>query len=229
MPRRPVAKIIKNSSGSRGRWKTKAGSSPPAPASALAESQASTPIKRVIPQRNGHFIVEPFKPKKRSSVTGPAAKLSYSRVIPGSLMPDRAPELPNFRDLILIRAKTFQGAPYARGASLGTGAATDCSGFVQFIYHGFHIDLPRTSAEQAKVGKIVTQRLDFSKMLPGDLLFFRRGSRFIGHAGIYLGEGKMIHASNHRRGVVITDLRQSYYLDTFVVAKRVFEMAYPDW
>jgi cell wall-associated NlpC family hydrolase len=41
--------------------------------------------------------------------------------------------------------------------------------------------------------------------------------------GIYLGEGKMIHASSRRRGVIITDLRQSYYQGTFVVAKRVLE------
>ncbi len=224
-------KILKNSCYSRGKRKIKTSSSPPSPSyRASAEIPPSIPLKRVIPQRNGHFIVEPYKPRKKPSrVTGPAAKLTCSKVIPVSLMRNRALELPNFRDLILSRAKTYQGTPYALGASLGTGSATDCSGFVQFIYQSFHIDLPRTSAEQARVGKIVTRRLDFSKMLPGDLLFFRRGSRFIGHAGIYLGEGKMIHASNHRKGVVITDLRQPYYLDAFVVAKRVFEMAYPEW
>jgi cell wall-associated NlpC family hydrolase len=77
------------------------------------------------------------------------------------------------------------------------------------------------------VGKVVTHQMDFSKLLPGDLLFFRRGGRNVGHAGIYLGEGKMIHASNHRYGVTITDLRQPYYEGTFEVAKRVFEVKYP--
>ncbi|MGO9176533.1 MAG: C40 family peptidase, partial [Desulfobaccales bacterium] len=85
---------------------------------------------------------------------------------------------------------------------------------------------PRSSAEQAQVGKVVTQDMDFSKLLPGDLLFFRRGDR-VGHAGIYLGEGKMIHASNPRNGVTVTDLRQPYYEGTFVVARRVFEVQYP--
>jgi cell wall-associated NlpC family hydrolase len=69
--------------------------------------------------------------------------------------------------------------------------------------------------------------MDYAKLLPGDLLFFSRGGRHIGHAGIYLGEGKMIHASNRRLGVTITDLRQPYYEGTFVVAKRVFEVKYP--
>jgi len=49
----------------------------------------------------------------------------------------------------------------------------------------------------------------------------------VGHAGIYLGEGKMIHASNHRNGVIVTDLRQGYYGGTLEVAKRVFEVKYP--
>jgi cell wall-associated NlpC family hydrolase len=124
-------------------------------------------------------------------------------------------------------AKSYRYAPYARGASLQNSSATDCSGFVQFIYHGFKIDLPRSSAEQAQVGKVVTQQMDFSKLLPGDLLFFCRGGRSVGHAGIYLGEGKMIHASNHRNGVTVTDLRQPYYEGTFVVAKRVFEVKFP--
>ena len=106
--------------------------------------------------------------------------------------------------MILTQANAYKHAPYARGASLETGSATDCSGFVQYIYHGFKIDLPRSSAEQAQVGKVVTQQMDFSKLLPGDLLFFRRGGRHVGHAGIYLGEGKMIHASNHRNGVTVT-------------------------
>ena len=71
------------------------------------------------------------------------------------------------------------------------------------------------------------ERLRYVFELLLDLLFFRRGGRNVGHAGIYLGEGKMIHASNHRYGVTVTDLRQPYYEGTFEVAKRVFEVKYP--
>ena len=106
----------------------------------------------------------------------------------------------DFSELVLAQAEYYKHARYARGASLETSSATDCSGFVQYIYHGFKINLPRSSAEQAQVGKTVTREMDFSKMLPGDLLFFRRGGH-VGHAGIYLGDGKMIHASNPRNGV----------------------------
>ncbi len=74
---------------------------------------------------------------------------------------------------------------------------------------------------------VVTRTLDFAKMLPGDILFFGHSGHRIGHAGIYLGNGEMIHASGRRQGVVITDLRQSSYDGAFVVARRVFEAQAP--
>jgi cell wall-associated NlpC family hydrolase len=184
---------------------------------------------KIIPQRDGRFLLEPLTPKKAGSplsrATTPqepvktaaaSSEPRYNRFEPW-----------NFSELIMAQARYYRDTPYCRGGSLTTGYSTDCSGFVQYIYKGFKIDLPRSSAEQAQVGKVVTHNMDFSKMLPGDLLFFRRGGRSVGHAGIYLGEGKMIHASNRRLGVTITDLRQPYYEGTFVVAKRVFEVKYP--
>jgi murein DD-endopeptidase / murein LD-carboxypeptidase len=186
------------------------------------------PLMKVTPQRDGKFVLEPLTPKKTVSppITQPSKQeAKYDRI--SSAPPKYNTSEPwNFSELILSRANAYKHAPYARGASLENSSATDCSGFVQFIYHGFKIDLPRSSAEQAQVGKVVTRQMDFSKMLPGDLLFFRRGGP-VGHAGIYLGEGKMIHASNHRYGVTVTDLRQPYYEGTFEVAKRVFEVKYP--
>jgi cell wall-associated NlpC family hydrolase len=186
------------------------------------------PLMKVTPQRDGKFVLEPLTPKK--TVTPPITQPSKQEVKSDRISSDSHKyntfEPWNFSELILSRASAYKHAPYARGASLETSSATDCSGFVQFIYHGFKIDLPRSSAEQAQVGKVVTRQMDFSKLLPGDLLFFRRGGP-VGHAGIYLGEGKMIHASNHRYGVTVTDLRQPYYEGTFEVAKRVFEVKYP--
>ncbi len=129
----------------------------------------------------------------------------------------------NLSDRLMEQASRYLNAPYRRGGSLQTGKATDCSGFVQYIYKKADINLPRASGEQAQVGKLAAWRMDFSKLLAGDLLFFRQGGRHIGHVGIYLGEGKMIHASSSRRGVTISDLRQEYYQGNFVVAKRLFD------
>jgi hypothetical protein len=190
----------------------------------------TAPLMKVTPQRDGGFLLEPLSPKKPKP---PLVRPSYNATDRGKDL-SAAPREPkynrfepwNFSDLILAQAEAYKHAPYSRGASLATGNATDCSGFVQFIYNGFKINLPRSSAEQAQVGKTVTRQMDFSKLLPGDLLFFRRGGRSVGHAGIYLGDGKMIHASTYRTGVTITNLREGYYQDTFVVAKRVFEVNY---
>ena len=118
-------------------------------------------------------------------------------------------------------------APYRRGGSLQTGRATDCSGFVRYVYQNFQIDLPHSSAEQAQMGKVAAFRMDFSKLKVGDLLFFRQSKRSIGHVGIYAGEGMMIHASSRRHRVIITDLRQPYFAHTFVVAKRLIETPKP--
>jgi cell wall-associated NlpC family hydrolase len=192
--------------------------------------QETGPLMKVTPQRDGKFMLEPLTPKKTLStpLTQPSKPEAKDDRVSSSPPKYNTFEPWDFSELILSRANAYKHAPYARGASLENSSATDCSGFVQFIYHGFKIDLPRSSAEQAQVGKVVTQQMDFSKMLPGDLLFFRRGGRGVGHAGIYLGEGKMIHASNHRYGVTVTDLRQPYYEGTFEVAKRVFEVKYPN-
>jgi cell wall-associated NlpC family hydrolase len=186
------------------------------------------PLMKVTPQRDGRFLLEPLTPKKTLStpLSQPPKKEAKDDRVSSSPPKYNTFEPWNFSELILSRANAYKNAPYARGASLETSSATDCSGFVQFIYHGFKIDLPRSSAEQAQVGKVVTRQMDFSKMLPGDLLFFRRGGRGVGHAGIYLGEGKMIHASTYRTGVIVTDLRKSYYEGSFEVAKRVFEVKY---
>jgi cell wall-associated NlpC family hydrolase len=185
------------------------------------------PLMKVTPQRDGKFMLEPLTPKKTLStpLSQPPKKEARDDRVSSAPPKYNTSEPWNFSELILSRAKSYEHSPYARGASLENSSATDCSGFVQFIYHSFKIDLPRSSAEQAQVGKVVTRQMDFSKMLPGDLLFFRRGGP-VGHAGIYLGEGKMIHASNHRYGVTITDLRQPYYEGTLEVAKRVFEVKY---
>jgi len=189
----------------------------------------SAPLMKVTPQRDGKFLLEPLTAPKKTLTTPLSQPPKQEDKIDRGSSTSRGFntfEPWDFSQLVLTKANAYRHARYARGASLETSSATDCSGFVQFIYHGFKIDLPRSSAEQAQVGKVVTRQMDFSKLLPGDLLFFNRGGH-IGHAGIYLGEGKMIHASNHRYGVTVTNLREPYYEGTFAVAKRVFEVKYP--
>jgi cell wall-associated NlpC family hydrolase len=134
------------------------------------------------------------------------------------------------RDRLMDKAQQYLQTPYRRGASLQTGKATDCSGFVQYLYKKADINLPRASAAQSRVGRVATRSMNFSRLQVGDLLFFRDGGRQIGHVGVYLGDGKMIHAARNSRGVIVSDLHQSYYRDHFVVAKRLFKApdSYPN-
>lgn len=194
------------------------------------------PLMRITPQRDGRFLLEPLGPQKAlgnsknsSTVDRQIAPMrrsgdDYSALqsSPGTPISPRW----NFSELLLTLAKRYEGGNYRRGANLETSSATDCSGFVQYVCQNFMVELPRTSSEQSNYGKTITSQMDFAKLLPGDLLFFRRGGRSIGHVGIYMGNGKMIHASSPRSGIIVTDLNQPYYLSTFVVAKRVFEVNY---
>ena len=121
------------------------------------------------------------------------------------VLPD--PERPNFAALV----RPYLGAPYRFG---GTGSGGfDCSGLVGAVYARLGVRLPRTAAAMYRA-------LPPVKVLrPGDLVFFSFGGKRVDHVGIYLGEGRFVHAST--RGVVIEPLDAPWYRRVFVGARRV--------
>lgn len=88
----------------------------------------------------------------------------------------------------------FVGNPYKRGGTSLTNGA-DCSGFTQSVYAKFGISLPRTTWGQAKVGKGVS----YSEAKAGDLVLYPH------HVGIYIGGGKIVHASGSKKGICVTN------------------------
>ena len=91
-------------------------------------------------------------------------------------------------------ATQFVGNPYVwGGTSLTSGA--DCSGFVQSVYANFGVSLPRTSYEQQNAGTEVS----YADAQPGDLICYG------GHVAIYMGNGRIVHASNSVDGIKISD------------------------
>ena len=121
----------------------------------------------------------------------------------------------SIRQDVVANAKKLLGTPYVWGGTSPSGF--DCSGFTQYVMNLSGISLPRTTTEQYKVGTYVAK----SDLQPGDLVFLQNTYRAgISHVGIYIGDGKMIHASSSK-GVTTSNLSSSYYVQHYYGARRV--------
>ncbi|HYP82564.1 C40 family peptidase [Variovorax sp.] len=121
---------------------------------------------------------------------------------------------------LVSAAVGFLGVPYRRGGnSAETGV--DCSGLVRTLYdQTLGLVLPRRAEEQAAA----TEKIDRSDLKPGDLVFFNTMRRAFSHVGIYIGDGKFIHAPRTGASVRIESLEGSYWKRRFNGARRVLGM-----
>lgn len=125
------------------------------------------------------------------------------------------------RDDVELTAKKLLGTPYVWGA---TGPNKfDCSGFTQKVFRQAGIRIPRNSRAQAKVGHYVS----YEKLKRGDMVFFatnKKNPKRVTHVGIYLSNGKFIHASSGGKRVMISSLVKSpYYKKHFVLGRRIIK------
>jgi hypothetical protein len=111
------------------------------------------------------------------------------------------------------------GIPYQRGGTGNNGI--DCSGLSRKFYLEIYgIDLPHSSSEQCRLNIFEKVPLDPDAFESKDLLFFKNKNRRINHVGIYLEDGKFLHASP-RKGVMISSLDESYWKQRLVASRRV--------
>ena len=113
--------------------------------------------------------------------------------------------------------KSFLGAPYVYG---GNGPdCFDCSGFTKYVYSHFGYSINRTASNQMKNGVAVSS----DQLQAGDLIFFRNpgDNKPASHVGIYIADGKFVHASSDRYVVEIDTLYSSYNSRTYVGARRL--------
>lgn len=96
-------------------------------------------------------------------------------------------------------ALQFVGNPYVYGGTSLT-KGTDCSGFTMSVYAKFGIYLPHSSSAQAKCGTKVSA----SELAPGDLIFYGSG-KSINHVALYIGGGKVVHASTKKSGIKVSN------------------------
>jgi len=118
---------------------------------------------------------------------------------------------------LVMQAMGLLGVPYKRGGT-SEEKGFDCSGFVRHMYEkSVGLVLPRRAEEQAKV----TEEISRSELKPGDLVFFNTLKRTFSHVGIYVGDGKFIHAPRPGKAVRVDDMREAYWQQRFNGARRV--------
>jgi hypothetical protein len=120
------------------------------------------------------------------------------------------------RDIKIYRfVNDWYGAPYKYGGCLKTGV--DCSCFASNLYSSVYArKIPRTAGDIHKE----CDKVSIGKIRQGDLLFFGTNGKSISHVGVYLKDNKFVHASTSK-GVIISDLDESYYKKTFHSAGRL--------
>ena len=118
---------------------------------------------------------------------------------------------------LITQAMDLLGVPYRKGGNT-EASGFDCSGFVRHLYEkSVGQLLPRRAEEQARS----TETIDRSELKPGDLVFFNTMKRAFSHVGIYVGDGKFIHAPRTGKTVKVDDMRSAYWQKRFNGARRV--------
>jgi hypothetical protein len=120
------------------------------------------------------------------------------------------------RESLVKTARDFIGVPYLwGGTSVETGF--DCSGLAMTVYQLNGLDLPRHSAAQYDAG----ENVDRGDLQKGDLVFFvMRGPAKVSHVGIYIGDGRFIHAPSRGKKIRIDSLSVEYFARHYVGAKK---------
>jgi cell wall-associated NlpC family hydrolase len=133
----------------------------------------------------------------------------------------------NLRDSLVAVARAQIGTRYVLGGTTPRGF--DCSGLVRYVMASLRVELPRTAAQQARIGDEVST--DPSRLRPGDLLTFGRRDRSgVSHIGIYVGQGRYIHASSVAGRVIESDLNRtgSPLIKAWRGVRRIVAGAEPD-
>jgi cell wall-associated NlpC family hydrolase len=119
---------------------------------------------------------------------------------------------------LVLSAMNFLGVRYRRGGN-SAEQGFDCSGFTRYVFeHSLGLVLPRRADQQAHEQALLTVKKE--ELRPGDLVFFNTMRRAFSHVGIYVGDGKFIHAPRPGGEVRIEDMGASYWVKRFNGARR---------
>lgn len=142
------------------------------------------------------------------------------------VVPAEPPEKPaskpakEAKEMGVIAARTaerFVGIPYKWGGD-NVVDGMDCSGFVRAVYNLCGLSIPRTSREQFTAGDLIVKE----DLKDGDLVFFGASVDAINHVGIYVGNGRFVHAPRRGEEIKVSTVNESYFEKRFIGARRYF-------
>jgi cell wall-associated NlpC family hydrolase len=146
--------------------------------------------------------------------------LQHKGLLPaeGSETPAIVRQMRDAASELVLSAMNFLGVPYRLGGN-SADDGFDCSGFTRHVFEmSLGLVLPRRAEQQAREAGLADVARD--QLRPGDLVFFNTMRRTFSHVGIYVGEGKFIHAPRAGSEVRIEDMRQAYWAQRFNGARR---------
>ena len=143
---------------------------------------------------------------------GPGARgLDYDALMAAPVQP-----IAEVRQRVIGIAASLLGTPYHFGGT--TPAGFDCTGYVAYVFrHAAEMDLPRQAVDQIRFGEAITPLA----MQPGDLVYFQIEREESLHVGIYVGEGRFVHAPSTNGVVNTQSLGMSYWRTRFLGARRM--------
>jgi cell wall-associated NlpC family hydrolase len=123
----------------------------------------------------------------------------------------------SFGQGVADQALSYRGMPYIRGAS-SPARGFDCSGLVYYVLRHHGLNPPRTAAGYRNYGTAVAKK----DLQTGDILLFANTyKRGISHVGVYMGNGKFVHAATSGTGVRVSSLNEAYYTRKYYGARRI--------
>ena len=158
--------------------------------------------------------VKDFQRKCGMEADGMVGQATYAMLMGGRQMPEVSRGNNYVSRRIVQSAIQYIGVPYVFGGTSPYGF--DCSGYVQYVFANCGMSLPRAADDQYEIGIPLEQ----PELRTGDLVYFSTYTYGASHVGIYLEDGRFIHASSSR-GVTIDSLYDDYWVETYIGARRV--------
>lgn len=165
----------------------------------------------------------PSSPPSQPIAIGEPTGFTMEPLAEPALKPDlTAVGDPTIGSEVVMRALGLIGRKYRYGGNTPE-SGLDCSGLVRWVFEDkIAMELPRNSLAMSRLPAPDVRK---DELLPGDLVFFRTRGRVVSHVGIYIGDGRFVHAATGRSKVRIDRMDATYWRNRFVNAKRVIAPA----